>query len=565
MSLDASHIVFAWIIWFLAIYIWKSWANDTFQRIFSYGTRYDVVFLFLAAAASLGAGVTMPLMNIVFGKLVGSFNGYFTPGSETTADAFTSSINRQTLYLVYIWIGKFVLCYISMFSLRIIGIRISAAIRLEYLRALFVQSISVLDTLPPGSAAGTITAQANLLQIGISEKLGTFLQSIALLVASYAIAFTYSWKLTLVTSSILVFVIAVYGAIVPFMVKFQKSKDHTDQKAIGIASEVISSIRMVAACGAEGLVGKRFGGWNEESRRRGLKLSPVLGAQFSPFFFALFADFALTFWFGIKLYVSRDIDNVSTVLIVLMSVLLSVMSLSQIIAPVISATKAAGAAASFFAMIDRPSLDREGLKEPQVSSKECITFSNVDFAYPSRPHVKVLNNFNVTFETGKLTAIVGPSGSGKSTIVGLLERWYELNSDQGKPLSRNDDFQLLDESEKSDHVTTGHAISLNDGKGESSSDKSATESAPIRLSGDIEIGGHNIRSLDLRWWRSRIGLVQQEPFIFNDTIANNVAHGLIGSIFEHESIEVKRQLVEEACEEAYANEFIQKLPLVCNK
>ena len=55
-------------------------------------------------------------------------------------------------------------------------------------------------------------------------------------------------------------------------------------------------------------------------------------------------------------------------------------------------------------------------------------------------------------------------------------------------------------------------------------------------------------------------MVQQEPFIFNDTIANNVKYGLIGSIWENEDEPTKRTLVEQACEEAFANEFITKLP-----
>lgn len=51
---------------------------------------------------------------------------------------------------------------------------------------------------------------------------------------------------------------------------------------------------------------------------------------------------------------------------------------------------------------------------------------NVTFAYPSRPHVKILDELDLRIKAGKITAIVGLSGSGKSTIVGLIERWYGL-------------------------------------------------------------------------------------------------------------------------------------------
>ena len=86
--------------------------------------------------------------------------------------------------------------------------------------------------------------------------------------------------------------------------------------------------------------------------------------------------------------------------------------------------------------------------------------------------------------------------------------------------------------------------------------------APVPNSGTITIGTHNVEDLDLKWWRSQIGLVQQEPFSFNDTIFNNVAYGLVGSKWESDDDETKLLFVKEACKEAFADEFIDRLPLV---
>jgi ATP-binding cassette, subfamily B (MDR/TAP), member 1 len=194
------------------------------------------------------------------------------------------------------------------------GIRLSAAIRLAYLRALFAQSISSLDKLPSGQSAGMITAQANLLQIGISEKLSICIQFTSLLVAAYIVAFKYSWQLTLVASSILLFVLVVFGIIIPILTKLQKSVDHANEKASSIASEVFSAVRMVVACGAEKRVVNTYSKWVDEARRRGLKLSPVVGIQFAPVFFAIYADMALTFWYGVKLYDEYHLSSVGTVL-----------------------------------------------------------------------------------------------------------------------------------------------------------------------------------------------------------------------------------------------------------
>jgi ATP-binding cassette subfamily B (MDR/TAP) protein 1 len=78
--------------------------------------------------------------------------------------------------------------------------------------------------------------------------------------------------------------------------------------------------------------------------------------------------------------------------------------------------------------------------------------------------------------------------------------------------------------------------------------------------GEVSIGDRSLNSVDLCWWRSQIGLVQQEPFLFNDTIFKNVEYGLVNTEHEHASRDLKQMLVERACVEAYADEFIRSLP-----
>lgn len=106
---------------------------------------------------------------------------------------------------------------------------------------------------------------------------------------------------------------------------------------------------------------------------------------------------ALSFWFGFKLYLQGHIDNVGSIVIVLMSVMMIALGLSQTAAPIIAISAAAGAAADFFAVIDAPKPDITGLRGPDVSATSEIEFKGVTFAYPSRPHVKVLDDLNVSY------------------------------------------------------------------------------------------------------------------------------------------------------------------------
>lgn len=92
--------------------------------------------------------------------------------------------------------------------------------------------------------------------------------------------------------------------------------------------------------------------------------------------------------------------------------------------------KARVAAAKIFRIIDhKPSVDRNaktGLELDSVSGQ--LELKDVDFSYPSRPDIKILDNFNLIVPAGKTIALVGSSGSGKSTVVSLIERFYDPTS-----------------------------------------------------------------------------------------------------------------------------------------
>lgn len=203
------------------------------------------------------------------------------------------------------------------------------------------------------------------------------------------------------------------------------------------------------------------------------------------------------------------------------SVLLVTTIMGGIAAPLMAISKAISASGAFFDVIDAEKTTMTGLQEPDVTSQGDIVFKDVTFAYPTRPETCVLKGLNAQFQRSKTTALVGPSGSGKSTIVGLIERWYQLPP--------------------SSEIEKG------------------------AIQGEVLVDNHNINDLDVKWWRSQVGLVQQEPFLFNDSIYQNVAFGLIGSKWESESESFKMEVVAAACKEAFADEFIERLPEVCSR
>jgi ATP-binding cassette subfamily B (MDR/TAP) protein 1 len=219
-------------------------------------------------------------MNVIFGRLVNGFNNYFTPGAQPTLADFNHLLNRQSLYIFYLFLARFFLNYVSKFSFRLIGIRMSAKIRLDYLRCLFGQTVHVLDSMPSGAATGVITKSANTLQIGISEKLGTFVEYTATIVSAIIIAYTFSWRLALATSSLLLFILISVAILLPGIMRLHTRMTLAEERASSVASEVFSSIRMVTACGAESRVMNRFAKWTNEAKRYGLKVVPMMALQF---------------------------------------------------------------------------------------------------------------------------------------------------------------------------------------------------------------------------------------------------------------------------------------------
>ncbi|PBP24032.1 ABC transporter [Diplocarpon rosae] len=458
------------------------------------------MLLVVATVASICTGVTLPVMNVVFARLVGAFGALYNP-QASSPEAFLTEINVVVLDLVYLFVARLVLDYVAMFGFRMASLRISAAMRLAYIQALFAQPISTLDVLPPGQTAAIITVTANILQVGISEKLSLLIQSVSLIITALVIALWYNWLLTLVTSLGLVFIVLVYRQTIPRFMRSIGEVGEADRISSGVASEAFSSIRMIAACGAEAKMAEKYAEWVEESLRRGLRMSPLVALQQAPIFFANQAFCAISFWFAVKLYQGAYITSVTTIIIVLMSVMMIMTSLGGTVAPASAAMHAASSAGILFTIIDAPRPRTIGARDADVSSQEDIVFENVNFTYPLRADVRVLANLNLRIPAGKMTAIVGASGSGKSTIVGLIERWYELDGNM------------------TDNIMTMYF-----------------------RNGTVSTGGRKLHEIDLKWWRSQIGLVQQEPFLFNDTIYKNVEYGLIGTEWEYEPPLTKRDL-----------------------
>lgn len=484
----------------------KNGGYGYYVKLWTYATPVDVILRLCGFLAACGAGAVFPLMTIVFGRLVNDFNDWGR--GATSPEQMQSAVNRNALWFVYLFIAKFCLVYIHTTTFTITAVRTTRTLRREYIRSILRQDIAYFDTCTPGSVASNISNNADMIQTGLSEKVGVIIQGLSMLVSAFIVAFAKGWKLTLVTATTLPAAVIAVGITIALDARLEAKILDIYAKAGGLAEEALSSIRVVAAFGAQNKLLRKYDAYLEVAKTYGVKKGPILGTQYSAEFFMMYCAYALAFWYGIRLLLRGEIDSGGTVTTILFSVVIGTSSLTMIAPSLGEVTKAAAAAKAVLDMIAKKStidpVGAGGVKPDAISGQ--IAFRGVFFAYPARPTLKVLEDLTLDFEARKVTAIVGASGSGKSTIVCLTERWYD-----------------------------------------------PTE-------GQILLDGNDIKDLNVRWLRSQIGLVQQEPVLFNDTIYNNVVHGLFGTEMDNLPEQDKRRLVQDACIEANADGFIQGLP-----
>jgi len=154
------------------------------------------------------------------------------------------------------------------------------------------------------------------------------------------------------------------------------------------------------------------------------------------------------------------------------SILFSAFGLAQATQQIPDIAKAKGAASAIFAVIDRVPLISGNLNGKKIEKTTGnLELKDVTFSYPSRPDIKVLDQFNLKIKSGQSLALCGISGGGKSTVISLIELFY-------KP-------QL----------------------------------------GQVLLDGIDINNFNLNWYRQQIALVSQEPILFATSIADNIRYG----------------------------------------
>ncbi|GFQ08680.1 ABC transporter b family member 13, partial [Phtheirospermum japonicum] len=349
-----------------------------------------------------------------------------------------------------------------------------------------------------GTLSAKLATDATLVRSAIADRISTLVQNIALAVTAFVIAFVLSWRIAVVVVATFPLLIGANIAEQLFLKGFGGDYVTAYHQATEIAREAISNIRTVAAFGAEDRITSQFASKLNQPKKRALLRGHILGFGYGISLFFAYASYAVGLWYA-SVLIKEKMSEFGNIMKSFMVLIITALAIAETLALAPNLVKGSQVLESVFNILQRKTCidPNDPLSTIVTDMKGDIEFKNVDFKYPTRPDITIFNYLNLKVPRGKSMAIVGQSGSGKSTVISLLLRFYDPTS------------------------------------------------------GTVTIDGFDIKTLNLKSLRSRIGLVQQEPVLFSTTIYENIKYGNANAS-EIEIINASKM--------ANAHEFVSRMP-----
>ncbi|KAL7120608.1 hypothetical protein ACP275_02G132300 [Erythranthe tilingii] len=419
--------------------------------------------------------------------------------SQPIIDDPLSQVSKVSLKFIYLAFGCRAAAFLQVFCWITTGERQSARIRSLYLQTILQQEIAYFDQeVSTGEVIERMSSDTILIQDAIGEKVGNFVQVVSSFLGGFVIAFVKGWLLTLVMLISIPLIVISSGVMYSLGSKIASRAEKSYSNAANVVQQTIGSIRTVASFTGEKQTVAKYKKFLDASYKSDLNVCLSSGLGTRSLVFIVFSSFALAVWFGANMILHNGYTG-GEVITVLLAVIIGATSLGQAAPPLTSFAAGQASAIKMFETINRkPTIDAYDTKGKILNDTiGDIELRDVCFSYPARPKEPIFDGFSLIIPSGNTAALVGQSGSGKSTVISLIEIFYDP------------------------------------------------------LAGVVLIDGIDLREFQLKWIRSKIGLVSQEPVLFAGIITENIAYGKDGATLED---------IREAAKLANAIDFIDKLP-----
>ncbi|KAL7100872.1 hypothetical protein ACP275_08G021900 [Erythranthe tilingii] len=465
-----------------------------FYQLFSFADKYDLILMITGSLGAIVHGSSMPVFFLLFGEMVNGFGK-----NQMDLHKMTNEVAKYALYFVYLGLVVCFSSYAEIACWMYTGERQVGTLRKKYLEAVLKQDVGFFDTdARTGDIVFSVSTDTLLVQDAISEKVGNFIHYLSTFLAGLVVGFVSAWRLALLSVAVIPG-IAFAGGLYAYTLTGLTSKSRESYANAGIiAEQSIAQVRTVYSYVGETKTLGAYSDLIQNTLKLGYKAGMAKGLGLGCTYGIACMSWALVFWYA-GVFIRNGQTDGGKAFTAIFSAIVGGMSLGQSFSNLGAFSKGKAAGFKLMEIINqKPTIVQDDLDSKCLTEVNGnIEFKNVTFSYPSRPDVIIFRDFSIFFPAGKTVAVVGGSGSGKSTVVSLIERFYDPNQ------------------------------------------------------GEIMLDNVDIKTLQLRWLRSQMGLVNQEPALFATTILENILYGKPDATMAE---------VEAASSAANAHSFITLLP-----
>ncbi|XP_030637325.1 bile salt export pump isoform X2 [Chanos chanos] len=463
-------------------------------RILKYNAPEWPYMLFGSIGAAVNGGVN-PVYSLLFSQILATF-------SMPDPVEQRKQIDGICLFFVLVGLISFFTQMLQGYAFSKSGELLTRRLRRLGFHAMLGQEIGWFDDHrnSPGALTTRLATDASQVQGATGSQIGMIVNSLTNIGVAIIISFYFSWKLTMVIMCFLPFLALSGGFQAKMLTGFAKQDKQAMEAAGQISGEALNNIRTIAGLGKEKNFVEMYEAQLDAPYQAALKKANVYGICYGFAQCIVFLANSASYRFGGYL-VRQEGLHFSLVFRVISAIVTSGTALGRASSYTPDYAKAKISAARFFELLDRvPKISvysNEGDKWDNF--KGDLDFIDCKFTYPTRPDIQVLNGLSVSVKPGQTLAFVGSSGCGKSTSVQLLERFYD--PDYGRVL----------------------------------------------------IDGHDSTRVNVQFLRSKIGIVSQEPILFDCSIAENIRYG-------DNLRELSMDQVIAAAKKAQLHDFVMSLP-----
>lgn len=356
------------------------------------------------------------------------------------------------------------------FILKLVGEKLVARLRTRTMKASLQQDGTFLDNNRVGDLISRLSTDVSIVSKAITQNTSDGARAVIQGLVGFGMMGYISWQLTgvmMLLAPPLVHMTMIYGRKIRSLSRELQVKVGNLTK---VAEEQLSATRTIQAHSGERQEINRYAGEVRSVFRVGLKEAAASSVFFGMTGFVGNVGVLAVLLIGTSMIhtCSITVGELSSFMIYAAYTGTSLFGLSSFYSELM---KGAGAAGRVFELCCRVPLIHPTKGHGPVSlENKSIRFNNVKFTYPTRPNQIIFDNMNLTINPGEHVCIVGPSGGGKSTLSALLLRYYDVDS------------------------------------------------------GSITVGDQNTKEFNLRKYRRLLGVVQQEPVLFNGTILDNITY-----------------------------------------